>query len=129
MKLKTLLMLLAACLLAPLCARAQHFTVTYPYGTITDSSTSSLGASSTQVLAAVPNGGIRTTLFVQLNTANASLACNPNGTAALNTAGSITISGQGSSINFASLGAIPNTALSCIADAGGRSITVWSYPQ
>ena len=109
-------------------ARAQQPWIP-PSGTLLDASTATLGATSTQVLAAVPGGGRRQALFIQLNTSNASLACNPNGTAALNTAGSITITGQGASINFASLGAIPNTSLNCIADAPSRSLTVLAFPQ
>ena len=100
-----------------------------PSGTLFDASTATLGAASTQILAAVPNGGKRSALIIQLNTASASVACNPNGAAALNTAGSITITAQGSYINFAGLGAVPNTAINCIADASSRSITVWAYPQ
>lgn len=101
-----------------------------PSGPLFDGSPASIGATSVQVLAAVPNGGKRQGLFIQLNTASATLTCTTTGVpAVLNTHPGITISGQGASLNFANLGAVPNTSINCIADAGSRDITILAYPQ
>lgn len=89
----------------------------------TTGSTASLGATSATVLAADLR---RTMLLIQLNTAGASVACNPGGTAVLNTAGSVTITGQGSYMNFAAIGGVPTNAINCIASGASTSITVWS---
>lgn len=101
-------------------------TIQSPSGAFTDASTATLGGTSAQVLAAVPGGGPRAALFIQVNTAGASVACNPNGTAALNTAGSVTFTQY---LNFTAMGAVPNTAIQCIASGANTSITVWAFPQ
>ncbi len=110
-------------------AHAQRTVVVAPSGTIVDASTATLGTTSTQVLAAVPQGGQRTALFLQLETANGTVGCNPNSTAVIGGAGTIVITGQYSSLNWASLGAIPNTALSCVADGASRTVTIYAFPQ
>lgn len=120
-----LLMAAAAALCLGAIPASAQMQVQAPQGTILDSSNATLGNTSTQLVGSTSQ---RSALFVQLNTAGVSLALNPNGAAAVNTAGSITITGQGSYINFASLGAIPNTAVNGICSAT-CSVTVWSYPK
>lgn len=122
------LALVALCV-QPLSARSAQVTVSSDSGTIFDGSPASIGTTSVQVLPAVPNGGKRQAAFIQLNTSGATLTCNSNGVAVLGTHPGITISGQYASLNYANLGAIPNTAIQCVADAGGRDITVQAFPE
>jgi len=126
---------LAGAMLVALAGGAHAQTPTIPpSGTLVDSSNdasipTTVGASSVVVLPAVANGGRRAMLFIELNTSGATLACNENGVAVIGAAPSTTITGQYASINYASMGAIPNTAIQCIADSSGRSITIKVFPQ
>lgn len=122
------LALAALCAALPVSARSAQLTVSGDSGVIFDGSPPSIGTTSIQVLAAVPNGGKRQTLFIQLNTSSATLTCNSNGVAVLGTHPGITISGLLASLNYANLGTIPNTAIQCVASITA-DITVLAFPQ
>jgi|GEM_PF-5583647 hypothetical protein len=85
-----------------------------------------LGTSSAQALAANTITGYRL-IIIDNESATASIACTLNGTAALNTAGSITLAPQTRVV----IGGVPNVSirepLNCIASAASTPLTIWAW--
>lgn len=98
-------------------------------------SSSTVGASSVQLVPAPPQGTVRSGLFIELLSASATLAVNTIGASASTTApGNIVISTGASSpqnvayINFASMGFIPQGQVNAIA-SGTVTVSVFACPQ
>ena len=95
-----------------------------------------VGNTAVTLIPAAPSGVARTGVFIELLTASASLALNPNGgTPSLTAAGNIVITTGSSApnnvayINFAAMGMVPTGAITAIADAGSRVVSAWACPQ
>lgn len=93
-------------------------------------STSSLGASSTTLIPAPPQGVQRTAIWIQLLTSGATVGLNPSGAAAsTSAAGNMVLSTQYQYLSFNSLGFMPSGAVTAIADSSSRVVTAYACPQ
>lgn len=88
------------------------------------------------LIPAAPPGIQRTGIFIELLTASASLGVNPTGgTPSTSAAPNIVITTGASApqntgfINFASMGFIPQGAITAVADSTGRVVTAYACPQ
>lgn len=95
-----------------------------------------VGNSSVTLIPAPRNGVARTGIFIELLSANATLAVNPTGPTASTTApGNIVVTTASSApnniayINFAAMGFVPQGAITAIADASGRVVSAWACPE
>jgi hypothetical protein len=95
-----------------------------PSGNFTEAPvTTNLSGTAATVLNLNPTGR-RTSLLIELNTASATIACTDDGSVpVLWTAPAITITAQGSSINYRDIGMVPAGVIKCIA-GGTATITV-----
>ena len=85
--------------------------------------TTSLSGTAATILNTNPTGR-RTALVIELNTASATMACTDDGTVpVLWTAPAITVTGQGSTINYGAMGLVPAGVIKCVA-GGAATITV-----
>lgn len=89
-----------------------------------------VGGTSITLIPAAPQNVTRTGIFIQLLTGSASLAVNPSGgTASLTAAGNMVVSTQYAGFNFASMGFIPQGAITAVADTSGRVVSAFACPR
>jgi hypothetical protein len=89
-----------------------------------------VGGTSVTLIPAAPTGVTRTGVFIQLLTPSASLGVNPSGgTASLTSAGNMVVATQYAGFNFASMGFVPQGAITAIADSSGRAVTAYACPR